>query len=286
MNSDDLIRQWLEQSYVAKDASPQTIELRESQIKRLRSAVAPRDLWELTEDDLSGWLNSHGWGANTRIAARSALRSFYQWGRKRGHIAIDPTEEIAKPGSPQPRPRPVPNSVYASVLAEQSDPRIRVALRLSGELGLRRAEVAGLHRDHVIEDDDGYWLRFVGKGNKERTLPCPDDIATEVLALIASTPGDYAYTAITGGTQFARAYHPDKHLSPHWIGSLISAVLPDGYTMHKLRHRAGTEAYKNSGNDIYLASKLLGHSSVTTTAAYVKADMSRLRAAVSGASAK
>jgi integrase len=143
-------------------------------------------------------------------------------------------------------------------------------LRLAGELGLRRAEVAGLSRANLITDVHGHWLRFVGKGDKERTIPLPAGLAVELVALIDSTAGDYAFPGIGGR----------GHMTPHWMGTLVSRLLPDGYTMHKLRHRAGTEAYRRSGNDIYLASKLLGHASVVTTQAYVAADLSRLRSVV------
>lgn len=279
-----LIEQWLSECYINKDASPQTVELRRYQIRRLVRWAGHRGLFELTTDDLMEFIGQSGKAATTRIAMRACLVSFYRWSRKRGHSATDPAQDLPKPRSPQPRPRPVPNNVYARLIREAVDQRIRVALRLAGELGLRRGEVAALHRDHLVEDEDGYWLRFVGKGNKERTVPCPDDIATEVLALIASTPGGYAFPTAAGGGAHV-VYMADRPMSAHWLGTLVSRILPDGYTMHKLRHRAGTEAYRRSGNDIYLASKLLGHSSVTTTQVYVKPDMSRLRAVVSGGGA-
>lgn len=267
-----VIEQWLADCYLSKDASPETVVLRRYQAQRLGRWAGDRSLWDLTDEDLADWISGLG-AANTRIAARAAVRSLYQWARKRGLVEVDPTEDLVKPRAPQPRPRPVPNDVYKRLLGEIADRRIRVALRLAGELGLRRAEVVNLSIDSVIEDEDGYWLRFVGKGSKERVVPCPDDIVTELLDLFEASPSSYFFPSSM------RAGEP---MSAHWMGTLIPRVLPDGYTMHKLRHRAGTEAYRRSGNDIYLASKLLGHSSVTTTQVYVKPDMSRLRAVVSG----
>lgn len=278
----DLVERWLTECYVNRDASPQTVTLRRDHLRRL-AAHHDENLLDLDAETLTAWVHRPGIAANTRICALSGARSFYQWARKRGHITVDPTEDIPKPRTPQPRPRPVPNDLYQRLLSETThDLRLRVAIRLAGELGLRRGEVAGLHRDHLIEDEDGHWLRFVGKGNKERIIPCPNDIATEVLGLLDATPGDYAFPTPMIGRSLSRL---DRHMTPHWLGTLVSRALPDGYTMHKLRHRAGTEAYRRSGNDIYLASKLLGHSSVTTTQVYVKPDMARLRAVVSGGEA-
>lgn len=258
---------------VGQSRSPQTVDAYRTRISML-ARLHPDGPWDLTEADLLGWITSPP-AAATKIAYRTAARSFYQWAHKAGRIAVDPSVDLPKAKTPQPRPRPVPNDIYQQVLAAAPDDRLRVALRLAGELGMRRGEVAALHRDHLHLDDDGWWLRFVGKGDKERTIPCPGSIATELRALIDSTPGDYAFPHTQGSY-----VDPTKHLTAHWLGTRISRLLPDGYTMHKLRHRAGTEAYKRAGHDIYLASKLLGHSSVAMTQVYVAPDLDRMRAVV------
>ena len=36
--------------------------------------------------------------------------------------------------------------------------------------------------------------------------------------------------------------------SPDWVGGLVGKVLPAGYTMHTLRHRFATRAYRGSRN--------------------------------------
>lgn len=281
MNWNDLIELWLK-TYASRDRSLQTIELRRYHLRRLVAEMAGRSLWDLTQQDLTDWIDGHGWSANTRLAMRSSIRSFYRWARWQGNIMADPTEEIPKPHTPQPRPRPVPNEIYSALITQHAvGSRLRVAIRLSGELGLRRSEVSRVARDDFFHDEEGWWLRVLGKGDKERILPCPEDLVREAAQLCNSTPGPFVFPSIPGGG--AKEYG-DTHISPHWIGSLISRTLPAGYTMHKLRHRAGTEVYLRSGHDIYLASKLLGHSSVVTTQAYVKVDMSRLRAAVGRAS--
>ena len=96
-------------------------------------------------------------------------------------------------------------------------------------------------------------------------------LAAELLHWIESRGGGYAFPAPDGG-----------HLTPHWVGTKVTRVLPAGFTMHKLRHRALTRAYAMS-KDILLTSKLAGHSSVNTTSQYyVAADLAQLRALVEG----
>jgi len=261
---------WLTMNYVARDASPRTIEMRRHRLMALERFYAGKSPWKLTTDDLTMWINSKPRGPATRLTMLSTVRSFYGWAAERGYMDADITKAIPRPRSPQPRPKPVPNEVYEDLLNRIQDKEFRAALRLSGELGLRRAEVAGFHRDHLFRDSEGWWLRFVGKGDKERYVPCPDSLAEELIEIFENQASPYLFPSP----------HPRGHLSPHYLGSLISRLLPDGYTMHKLRHRAGTEAYRKTGGDIYLASNLLGHASVGITAAYVAPNMANLRKAL------
>ena len=48
----------------------------------------------------------------------------------------------------------------------------------------------------------------------------------------------------------------------------VSALLPEGYGVHSLRHRYATRLY-GATHDLLLVSRLLGHESVETTQVYV-----------------
>lgn len=261
---------WLTLRYVARDASPLTIEMRRYRLMSLERESGGKGPWDLSEDDLTMWINSKPRGGSTRITMLSTVRSFYGWAVERGYMETDITARIPRPRTPQPRPKPVPDEVYEDLLARVMEPEVRAALRLSGELGLRRAEVAGFRRDHLFRDGEGWWLRFVGKGNKERQIPCSDSIAQELAEIFENQASPYLFPAS----------HPRGHLSPHYVSTIVSRLLPEGYTMHKLRHRAGTVVYRKTGGDIYLAAKMLGHASVSTTAAYVAPNMANLRKAL------
>lgn len=70
------------------------------------------------------------------------------------------------------------------------------------------------------------------------------------------------------------------HVEASYVGKLITRLLPDGWSAHSLRHRYATRTYEST-HDLYLVSKLLGHSSVETTQIYVAMPDSRLRAGMS-----
>lgn len=252
-----------------RDVSPGTLELRVSHLRRFArdTGIAP---FEVTLDDLTTYLGSRQWKNETSRAFRSSLRVFYAWAVKSKRILESPAEDLPqiKPGGRN--PKPVSEEDFKAALMT-ADPKARMMVRLAGDLGMRRAEVAQVHADDILQTADGYLLRILGKGRKERHVPMPTAIAEELLTLIAKSGGGYAFPSPEGG-----------HLSPHWVGSIVSRLLPPEYTMHKLRHRAATQAHRKSGGDLLLTSNLLGHASVATTQIYVAPDYSRLREIVEG----
>jgi integrase/recombinase XerC len=138
-------------------------------------------------------------------------------------------------------------------------------VRLANELGLRRAEVAQvLPEADVVQDLKGWSLVVHGKGGKKRVLPLPDDLAHQLLA----SDSGYLFPSPKGG-----------HVSPHWVGTLVSRALADGTTMHQLRHLCATEIHEQT-HDVRLVQTLLGHSSLATTQRYIGVDDSKVREAI------
>lgn len=156
-------------------------------------------------------------------------------------------------------------------------PRVMLMLRLATEVGLRRCEVARVHTRDLLDGIDGAQLLVHGKGGKDRLLPIADDLA-EQLAL-----GAEGHTA---GAQCEGWLFPgddEGHLSPRWVGRLCGNAMPGVWTMHKLRHRFATKAYRGTRN-LRAVQTLLGHASVATTERYTAVDDSELREAMLAAS--
>ena len=137
----------------------------------------------------------------------------------------------------------------------RADQRTRLILRLGGEAGLRRAEIAQVHRRDVFQDLAGWSLLVHGKGGKLRTVPLGDDLAQAVLEEC--------------GTGFAFIGEDNGHLSARWVGKLATMVLPRPWTLHKLRHRFASRAY-GATSDLLAVQRLLGHASPATTQRYVQ----------------
>lgn len=217
----------------------------------------------MTGTVLVAWFNAQTWATETRRGYRSSLRVFYRWALAMGHVTASPASALPVVHPAPPMPRPVPDRDYRLALLA-ADTRTRLMVRLGAEVGLRRAEVAQVHSRDLIEDLDGWSLLVHGKGQRERLVPLPASIGAELRAL----PAGWAFPGDDHG-----------HLSPRWVGTLVSRVLPEGHTMHALRHRFATRAYRID-HDVFAVQELLGHASPATTRRYVATDRDRLRALV------
>jgi integrase len=241
-----------------------TIRTRRQQLQQLATSSAG-DPWSLTNDDLLEYMGAQSWALETRHAHRSALRGFYAWGARHGYVDVDPAVELPRVRRTPPRARPLPESHALAALAA-ADERQALMVRLAGEHGLRRAEIAVVHRRDVMHDLLGYSLLVHGKGGRTRLVPLDDTVAAVILD--------------AGG--FAFPGHVDGHLSPAWVGKLVARLLPAGWTTHTLRHRFATRAYAIS-TDVFGVQALLGHASPSTTLRYVQLPDDTARRIRSGA---
>lgn len=246
----------------AAGRSAQTIATRTEQISWLATWARRRSPWELTTEDLLDFMDEHkGWARETRRGVRSALRGFYRWGLATDRADRDPAAGLPPVRPGEPRPRPATDPAYRAALAA-AGPRERLMIRLAAEVGMRRAEVAVVHSRDLLEDLDGWSLLVHGKGDKERLVPLPDGLA----AALRRLPRGYAFPG-----------QIDGHLSPRYVGKLVGRLLPEGTTMHALRHRFATLAYQVD-HDVFTVQELLGHASPATTRRYVKtADTAKRR---------
>lgn len=261
----EAIEAYLDHQERVEDVTPETRKLRGGQLRTLARSIGVDSPWAVTGDQLIDWCASRGWGSNnTRRSYRTTLRSFYRWALFSGHLEASPAEEIRRVRPQPPRPNPVPDDTYRAALV-RAEPRVRLMIRLSAEAGLRPGEVAQVHSADLVVYAAGWSLLVHGKGRKDREVTLPADLARELRAL----PVGYAFPGRIEG-----------HLSPRWVGKIVTRELEAGFTAHKLRHRAGTRFYEASGHDLRLTAEFLGHADTKTTMVYVAANRRRMREAV------
>lgn len=236
-----------------------TVRLRRWQLSRF--AAAHPDPAAVGGGDVARWLAAAR-ASETRKSWRAALRGYYLWAIRSGRADRDPTAALLPIRVPRPLPRPCPSGTAAAAIAA-ARPDVRLMLELAASAGLRRAEIAGLHRS----DLQGDALRVTGKGGNVRLVTIPPGLARR----IADRGPGWVFPGRRGGP-----------ITPDAAGRLMSAALGPGWSAHTLRHGCATSAYARS-QDIRAVQELLGHTSPATTARYVAVAGEAVRRAAAAA---
>ena len=245
----------------AAGLSAQTIKSRRYKMVDLAALLMPSGPEDVTTEQIVQVFARQQWKPETRKAYRNTISSFFRWLHKSGRRSDDPSLDVPRVKKPHAHPRPCPDR-YIAVAMEMATSSERLMIRLGAECGLRRGEIAAVHSDDVVADSAGRSLIVRGKGDKQRIVPLPDDLA----CIIMDARG-YLFPGRFGG-----------HVEESYIGDHISRLLPDGYAAHTLRHRFATTAYAAT-HDLFVVAELLGHESVETTEHYVAMPDGRLREA-------
>lgn len=258
------IKSWVESLAIA-GRSKATIYTRQDHVQRMARGlrVEPN---KVSRSQLIEWLAVQSWSRETRRSAQQSVKQFWAWALANGIVIASPAVDLPHVKAANPMPRPAPPIVVETGLMN-ADARTRLILLCAVEVGMRRSEIAKIHLDDIEPDLTGWSIIAHGKGNKDRRIPLPNDLAAEL------------FRACKNGDGYAFPGNIDGHLSARYVGKLATRALPGIWTLHTLRHRCGTDVYRASG-DIMAVRDLLGHSSVATTQRYIATDQDRLRAAL------
>ena len=253
----------------AAGRSPRTIRTRVEHVEQLARAFGGVP-GAVSGAELLLWVGGREWAAETRRSHYASFRGFFRWVHGAGRIAVDPSIELpyVRPG--QPRPHAAPD-LAITIALQSADDRGRLMVRLGSEAGLRRGEIAAVHRRDLLRDLGGYSLLVHGKGERDRIVPITDSLAH---AIERATVGGFAFPG-----------RIDGHLSPRRVGEILAELLPASYTGHSLRHAFAARLDQRTRGDLAVIQDLLGHASPATTRLYVPKDLARMRAAVEAASA-
>ena len=245
----------------AAGLSAQTIKSRRYKMVHLSILLMPSGPKDVTTEQIVQVFARQQWKPETRKAYRNTISSFFRWLHKSCRRSDDPSLDVPRVKKPHAHPRPCPDK-YITAAMEKATAAEKLMIRFGAECGLRRGEIARVHSDDVVADSAGHSLIVRGKGDKQRIVPLPDDLA----AIVMDANG-YLFPGRFGG-----------HAEESYIGDHISHLLPDGYAAHTLRHRFATTAYAAT-HDLFVVAELLGHESVETTEHYVAMPDGRLREA-------
>ena len=158
-----------------------------------------------------------------------------------------------------------------------SDVTLCVAVRLMVSTGVRVGELCKLRVEDI--SPDGASLRVHGKGSRDRVAYVADTVfRAELRRLVETRQG----AAGRGAPLFVNAH--GLRLKPQSIRTRLrraasEAGLTRRITPHMLRHTAATLLIE-TGVDIRIVQRLLGHSSIATTEIYTHVSDEALRASL------
>lgn len=230
---------------------PESVKTRSRQLVRLSLDFADTAPADVTPGRLLEWFEAKDWARETRRSARDAVHGFFQWAVSQGVCPGNPADVLPRVQRSTPNPHPCPDELIRAAVA-RATPEVRLMIRLGAECGLRRNEIAQVSAGDVLDGGDGYSLIVHGKGGRQRIVPMPDDLAREVIGC-----GGPCFPGRFGGC-----------VEASYVGKRVGRMFPNGWSCHSLRHRYATKLYAQT-RDILLVSKLLGHTKVETTMAYV-----------------
>jgi integrase len=243
------------------------------------------------------------WGAQsarTRAKNISILKVFFEWATLNGKLHGDPMRPI-KP----PKKRGVERTIFSEdqerAILASNDRRDRLALHLLFKCGVRKSELRSIQFRHF--DHPQKRLTVFRKGGKVQTLPVVDpafwnELERWILDWEAQ-PQEYLLCRRSvrpnrhkPGERFIKEYR-DEPMGGHglhdwWYGCLERADVvakgqSSGERMHKARHTAGQRVLDHTRGNLKATQKLLGHSSISTTAdVYVDWDIDQLAETLRG----
>jgi integrase/recombinase XerC len=235
-------------------------------------------------------------GLTKASAARSlaAIRSWFKWLARTGHIDQNAASLVSTPRLPKHLPR-VPsieqmNRVVDSVGEDAASwpARDRAILELLYGCGIRNAELTGLNLEDIHWANEAILVR--GKGQKERYVPLGDAAAQALRAYLGersalllaadankktATPALFVNLQLRGLSNGSQA-----RLTTRSVGRIVKRIailrgLSAEVHPHTLRHAFGTHLLEE-GADLRAIQELLGHERLSTTQRYTQLTTAQL----------
>ena len=218
--------------------------------------------------------------ARRTIARKAAaLRRYFDWLRRRGAIATDPSRRLSAPRGDARLPRILKAPELATLLDSAVstpgplDVRDRAVVELLYGSGLRVSELCGLRPGDV--DLRRCRLTVWGKGAKQRQLPMSEPSADAVRAWLR--PGGRDGLANEASPPDRMFLNQRGHaLTPRDVRRILDRRSPVPTHPHALRHTFATHLL-DGGADLRAVQELLGHADLATTQVYTHVSKERLK---------
>jgi integrase/recombinase XerC len=225
----------------------------------------------------------YGRGLSKASAARAlaAVRSWFKWLARMGHVPQNPAALVATPKLPKHLPRvPTIEQMNRALDSKAADDdasawpaRDGVIFELLYGSGIRNAELVGLDLKHIRWAAETLLVR--GKGAKERLVPFGDAAAAAIRAYLPERSQRLAAAGKQSDALLVSArVKGSGRLTTRSVGRIVKrmamahGMAPETHP-HTLRHAFGTHMLEE-GADLRAIQELLGHERLSTTQRYTQ----------------
>ncbi|MEX2032230.1 MAG: site-specific tyrosine recombinase XerD [Dehalococcoidia bacterium] len=241
----------------------------------------------VTRDAINGYignLNERRYAKATVARKVAAVKSFCAFLLDHGDLRTNPAAQVDSPRAPKPVPKPMTTEEVDALLQQprkyDSPEAVRDAamLELMYATGMRVTELVSLNMDSVHTDPPPAWVRCLGKGSKERTIPVHEHAVEALMtylddsrpALLKNRPHQALFVNRRGERLTRQGF---------WLilkGYAKGAGIDSHVTPHTLRHSFATHLLRG-GASVRDVQELLGHANVSTTQVYTQLADEHLR---------
>jgi integrase/recombinase XerD len=221
-------------------------------------------------------LRDRGYSGASIARKTAALRSFFQYLRRRGEVPSDPTQGIGSPEVKKPLPRTVEDYHVRALMAflegrgTHEGLRDHAMLRLLSATGMRVGELVMVDLDDIDFNDRR--VRVVGRGSRERSLPLDDATLDSIRTYLDQARPFLTRNALEETALVVNQRGQRLTRQGFWLimkGVVREAGLPAVMTPHMLRHSFATHQI-GEGLGLEELRRLLGHASIATTQIYTQ----------------
>lgn len=272
-------------------ASAHTLRAYERELEQFISYLTKQfgegcDITRVEHLHVRGYLaDLYGRGLSKASTARAlaAVRSWFKWLARMGHVPQNPAALVATPKLPKHLPRvptieQINRALDSKAQSEDEETggwpaRDAVIFELLYGCGIRNAELVGLDLKHIRWAAETLLVR--GKGAKERLVPFGDAAAVAIRAYL---PERTARLTVAGkqtdALLLSARVKSNGRLTTRSVGRIVKRIAiahgmaPETHP-HTLRHAFGTHMLEE-GADLRAIQELLGHERLSTTQRYTQ----------------
>jgi integrase/recombinase XerD len=270
---------------VEKGASGNTVAAYKNDLQQFDSFIIglngngkPRDWEELERGLILQYLitlKGRNYAEATVARKVAAIKSFFQYMQAEGVIRRNPAESLESPRVGRSLPKPLSVTEIDELLEQplkKNTPesrRDRAMLELLYATGLRVSELVSLDVDDV--NMSGPYVRCMGKGSKERTIPIHEQATASVAEYLnngrAPLVKNRKETALFVNRRGERLTRQGFWLILKQYAK--EANIATSVTPHTLRHSFATHMLRG-GMNLRHVQELLGHANISTTQVYTQ----------------